>query len=80
MILAVLPTDSPRNGCSHTGLMPTAAMDYRAPLVPKLPPGAKTWSECHKGHVVLAGVDAWVTGEKLPKPELNFHCELACRV
>lgn len=28
---------------------------------------------------MLAGVDAQVTGEKLPEPELNFHCELACK-
>lgn len=58
--------------------MPTVAVHHRAPLAPEVPPCATAWSECHKGHRVLAGVDAWVTGEKLPKPEINFHCELTC--
>lgn len=59
-------------------LMSTLAVDYRAPLAPKVPPCAIAWSECHKGYRVLAGVDAWVAGEKLPKPELNFPFELVC--
>lgn len=79
VILAVLPTDGPRNGCSHKGLVPAVAVGHGAPLAPKRPSWAIAWSECHKSHTVLPGVDAWVTGEKLPKPELNFRCELACK-
>lgn len=58
--------------------MPTVAVDLRAPLAPKAPPCATAWSECRKDHKVLAGVDAWVTGEKLPKSQLYFCCNMAC--
>lgn len=37
VILAVLPTDGPRNGCSHKGLVPAVAVGHGAPLAPKRP-------------------------------------------
>lgn len=38
VILTMLPTDSPRKSSSQKGFMPRVAVDYRAPLAPKLPP------------------------------------------
>lgn len=55
----------PRNDPSQKGFVPIVAMDYWAPLAPKLPPPSTAWSLCHKGHMVPGRVDACLTGGKL---------------